>query len=53
MLTTFHSLVSELLPDWLFAVAQPAPRRVVPAPHTEAAAAAWLMSREQKKQRAN
>jgi hypothetical protein len=55
MIATFHTLVSELLPNWLFHVGHSAhagsPSHMAPAPYSEAAAAAWLMERERRRRR--
>ncbi len=52
MIAAFHRLVSEILPNWLFATGQDPlvmkTQRIVPARYSEAEAAAWLMSRERR-----
>ena len=55
MIAKFHTLVSELLPSWLFNADQSvhagSAGRMQPAPYSEAAAAAWLMERERRRRR--
>lgn len=52
MIATFRTLVSELLPNWLFhGGPSVAGSRIAPAPYSEAAAAAWLMERERRRRR--
>ena len=52
MIARFRTLVSELLPHWLYHGSHAvAVSRIAPAPYSEAAAAAWLMERERRRRR--
>lgn len=50
MTDTLQKLVAEIMPRWLTSKGVTRGTRRNPPPHTEAAAAAWLMRREQLQQ---